>query len=424
MADFQFLHTGDIHLDSPLKGLAGYEGPAAELIRTATRQAFSNLVDLAIEQQVAFVVIAGDLYDGDWRDYQTGLYFVRQMGRLASAQIPVFLLWGNHDAESQITKRLNLPDNVRVFSSRKPQTLLLDALPVAIHGQSFRQRDVTENLVPAYPAPVTGRFNVGVLHTALSGTSGHANYAPCSMDDLINKGYDYWALAHVHQSAVLHEHPHIVFCGNLQGRHIRETGPKGARLVSVKDGAVDDIAAVRCSVVQWAKLNVAAETATHLHDLVDAIRDSIVKAVAADDRGQLLACRIEITGPTTLHAELPGVVEQLTAEARAAALGLGEVTAWIERVAIDTQPMAGPSHADMRADALGELQKIIVDAAFDARLIAQMEEAFGDFLRKLPHELRLELDSGALMDAASGDYKTLINRAGRDLLTQLDTNQA
>lgn len=424
MADFQFLHTGDIHLDSPLKGLAGYEGPAAELIRTATRQAFSNLVDLAIEQQVAFVVIAGDLYDGDWRDYQTGLYFVRQMGRLASAQIPVFLLWGNHDAESQITKRLNLPDNVRVFSSRKPQTLLLDALPVALHGQSFRQRDVTENLVPAYPAPVTGRFNVGVLHTALSGTSGHANYAPCSMDDLINKGYDYWALAHVHQSAVLHEHPHIVFCGNLQGRHIRETGPKGARLVSVKDGAVDDIAAVRCSVVQWAKLNVAAETATHLHDLVDAIRDSIVKAVAADDRGQLLACRIEITGPTTLHAELPGVVEQLTAEARAAALGLGEVTAWIERVAIDTQPMAGPSHADMRADALGELQKIIVDAAFDARLIAQMEEAFGDFLRKLPHELRLELDSGALMDAASGDYKTLINRAGRDLLTQLDTNQA
>lgn len=188
MADFQFLHTGDIHLDSSLKNLAGQDGPAAELIRTATRRAFSNLVDLAIADEVAFVVIAGDLYDGDWRDFQTGLLFVRQMGRLANAQIPVYLIWGNHDAESQITKRLNLPDNVKVFSSRKPQTLKLDGLPVAIHGQSFKQRDVTENLVPAYPAPIADCFNIGVLHTGLGGMSGHANYAPCSMDDLVNKG--------------------------------------------------------------------------------------------------------------------------------------------------------------------------------------------------------------------------------------------
>src|SRR3974390_854025 len=105
MASFKFLHTGDIHLDSPLKGLAGQEGPAAELIRTATRQAFSNLIALAIEEEVAFVVIAGDLYDGDWRDYQTGLFFVKEMGRLAQAKIPVFLLHGNHDAESQITRK-------------------------------------------------------------------------------------------------------------------------------------------------------------------------------------------------------------------------------------------------------------------------------------------------------------------------------
>ena len=112
---FRFIHTADIHLDSPLKGLAGYEGPAAERIRTATRQAFDNLISEAITQEVAFVVIAGDLYDGDWRDYQTGLFFARQMGRLAKAGIPAFVLHGNHDAESQITKRLPLPDGVKVF---------------------------------------------------------------------------------------------------------------------------------------------------------------------------------------------------------------------------------------------------------------------------------------------------------------------
>ncbi|MGJ4903152.1 metallophosphoesterase family protein [Bradyrhizobium sp. HKCCYLS2058] len=423
MTNFQFLHTGDIHLDSPLKGLAGQDGPAADLIRTATRQAFSNLVDLAIAEEVAFVVIAGDLYDGDWRDYQTGLFFVRQMGRLAQAGIPVYLIWGNHDAESQITKRLNLPDNVKVFSSRKPQTLTLDGLKVAIHGQSFKQRDVTDNLVPAYPAPIAGCFNIGVLHTGLGGMGGHANYAPCSMDDLINKGYDYWALAHVHQGQVLHERPHVVFCGNLQGRHIRETGPKGACVVSVRDGAVDNIATIRCSVVHWARLNVAADKAHHFNDLIDAIRDAITRAVAADDGGQLLACRIQITGRTSLHAQLPGTIEQLTAEARAAALGLGEAAAWIERIAIDTEPELDRSHA-VRADALGDLQKIVEDAASDGQVTAQIEAALGDLIRKLPHDLRAELESGALMDAATGDYKRLIERAGRDLLAQLEAEGA
>src|SRR3954453_19338547 len=119
MHSFQFIHTGDIHLDSPLKGLSGQEGPAAERIRTATGSAFENLVTVAIDERAAFMVIAGDLYDGYWRDYQTGLFFVRQVGRLAKANIPVFVLHGNHDAESQITKRLTLPDKVGVFSYRK-----------------------------------------------------------------------------------------------------------------------------------------------------------------------------------------------------------------------------------------------------------------------------------------------------------------
>ena len=147
MKSFRFIHTGDIHLDSPLKGLSGQQGAAAERIRTATRVALDNLVGQAIEEQVAFVIIAGDLYDGDWRDYQTGLFFVKQMGRLAQVGIPVFLLYGNHDAKSQITRRLTLPVNVKVFSARRPDTFRLENCDVALHGQSYRQRDITENLV-------------------------------------------------------------------------------------------------------------------------------------------------------------------------------------------------------------------------------------------------------------------------------------
>jgi DNA repair exonuclease SbcCD nuclease subunit len=220
MTTFRFLHAADIHLDSPLKGLAGQEGNAAERVRTATREAFYQLVSLAIEEKVDFLIIAGDLYDGDWRDYKTGLYFVAQIGRLNKADIPVYLLHGNHDAESQITKRLDLPDNVHVFSTRKPETFEMGDLRLALHGQSFRTRDMKDNLVPDYPAPVSDTFNIGVLHTGLGGMGGHANYAPCSLDDLVNNGYDYWALGHVHQFALLHERPHVVFPGNLQGRHV------------------------------------------------------------------------------------------------------------------------------------------------------------------------------------------------------------
>ena len=94
---FRFVHSADIHLDSPLKGLSGQEGGVADRIRTATRKAFDNLIGYTIDEQAAFIIIAGDLYDGDWRDYQTGLFFARQMGRLTKARIPAFILYGNHD---------------------------------------------------------------------------------------------------------------------------------------------------------------------------------------------------------------------------------------------------------------------------------------------------------------------------------------
>ena len=173
----------------------------------------SLLVDQAIEEEIDFLVIAGDLYDGTWRDYKTGLFFAERMGRLNHARIPVFLLHGNHDAQSQITRPLVLPDNVNVFGIRRAETFQIEELNVALHGQSFRQAVVTDNLVPGYPSPIDGAFNIGVLHTALGGMGEHANYAPCSLAELVAKGYDYWALGHVHQGQVLHKQPHVVFPG-------------------------------------------------------------------------------------------------------------------------------------------------------------------------------------------------------------------
>lgn len=420
MQSFRFIHTGDIHLDSPLKGLAGQQGAAAERIRTATRAAFETLISQAIEDEVAFVVIAGDLYDGDWRDYQTGLFFVKQMGRLSQAKIPVFLLHGNHDAESQITRKLTLPPNVSVFSARKPETFRLPHLNIALHGHSFRQRDVTDNLVPAYPSPVPGCFNIGVLHTGLGGMPGHANYAPCAIEDLINKGYDYWALAHVHQAAVLHERPHVVFCGNLQGRHIRESGAKGASLVTIEDGQVAEIAPLHVDCVRWILLQVPVEQCGAVADAVDRIRQAIEEAVERDAQGRLLASRIELTGRTGLHGELLASADHLLAEARAAALGLGDEVAWIERLIIAT---ASPEAAASRKDALGDLQRIIERAGSDAELQARVAAELGDLVRKLPHDIRTDTDEAVLKAAIDGNIANLIAHGGAYLSARLATEK-
>jgi DNA repair protein SbcD/Mre11 len=409
LGTFRFLHAADIHLDSPLRGLTGQEGSAAERIRSATREAFELLVGRAIAERVAFVVIAGDLYDGDWRDYRTGLFFAAQMGRLNASGIPVFLLHGNHDAQSQITRKLELPDNVRVFSARAPETFRLEDIDVALHGQSFSQREIRDNLVPGYPGPVAGVFNIGVLHTGLGGMGGHENYAPCALAELVAKGYAYWALGHVHQFQILHRQPHVVFPGNLQGRHIRETGAKGAALVSVENGEVSEVAMIPSDVVRWSLVPVALDAAASLPEVLERIRAGLEEGVAGQAEGRLLACRLVLQGRAPMHGQLVGAEEYLLAEARAIALGLGADQAWVERVKVVTEPEMDARTLAARTDALGELHRMLGEAGGDPDLLAQLGEDPGQMLLRLPHEVRTDAEADSVLKAAlEGDQQALV----------------
>lgn len=418
MTRFRFFHAADIHLDSPLRGLSSLEGGAVARVRTATREALDTLVGLAIEEAVDFLIIAGDLYDGDWRDYKTGLFFAAQMGRLKKEGIPVYLLHGNHDAESQITRRLDLPDNVHVFGSRSAETFVLDELKVVLHGQSFRHRDVTDNLVPQYPPPVPGAFNIGVLHTGLGGMGGHANYAPCAIDDLTNKGYDYWALGHVHQASVLHENPHVVFPGNLQGRHAREVGAKGATLVTVEDGDIVELSMIPCDVVRWAVLSVPLADVERFGDVIDRIDDAVEAAIPTAN-GQLLACRIVLEGRTAIHDQLFASEDRMLAEARARALGLGDEVAWVEKVVISTQGEVDAETLAEREDAIGDLQRLLQEATIDKDLLVQIEDDIGKLVRQLPHEVRGNIDDGVLKAVVDGDFTALINEVSPYLSARL-----
>jgi DNA repair protein SbcD/Mre11 len=382
----RFLHAADVHLDSPLRGLERYPGAPAEEIRGATRRAFENLVALALEEEAAFVLLAGDLYDGDWKDYNTGLFFSAQMARLAAAGIRVFLIAGNHDAASQITKVLRPPANVRVLSTRKPETVVLEDLGVAIHGQGFAHAAVSEDLAAAFPAPVPQRFNIGLLHTSLDGRPGHAAYAPCTADGLRSRGYQYWALGHVHEREVVAADPWIVFPGNLQGRHARETGAKGATLVTVDDRGGVRLEPRALDVFRWAVCTVDLSGAATAGEALDRVRAGLEGEIAgADGRG--LAVRLHLTGSCPVHAELAGAAEAWTEEVRSLANGFGAGAPWIEKVLLQTRPAVETEAAFSREDALGGLLRSLRDLEAEPEVLAAFAGELAELRRKLPPEL-------------------------------------
>jgi len=339
MASFRFIHAADIHLDSPLHGLSRYDGVPANEVRGATRAAFDNLIERALAERVDFLIIAGDLFDGDWKDMGTGLYFARAMARLSKAGIAVFLLAGNHDAASVLTKSLPWAEGVHIFGARKPETFRLQALGVALHGQSFINAHVTDNLAAAYPPPLANMVNIGVLHTALDGYACHARYAPCSASQLAAKGYDYWALGHVHDFEVVLSDPAIVFPGNLQGRNIRETGPKGAVLVEVLDNAIARITPIVLDVVRWARVEADCSDLTEASELHNAVRIQLASAHSREADGRPLIIRLSLAGTTDLDATLRDGQAALREEIRALAAAVSD-DLWLEKLVIETQPLA------------------------------------------------------------------------------------
>lgn len=328
---FSFIHAADIHLDSPLRGLSRYESAPAASIRDACRRAFKNLVDLAIEEKVSFVLLAGDLYDGDWKDYSTGIFLSRQMGRLGKHNILVFTVAGNHDAANRMTKSLDSPANMTILSSRKVETIRIDDLAVTIHGRSFGTKHVDENLAVEFPAAEKGMFNIGLLHTSLDGREGHAVYAPCSVDDLRSKGYQYWALGHIHKQEFVSEDPWIVFPGCIQGRHIREAGAKGCVLVTVENGAVSRVKKCALDVLRWIECVVNLTDVAEMREVLERTRKSIENERKSAD-GRPVAMRIRFEGATSISDEIAAYPERLEQQIKALGAEIAGDELWIERI--------------------------------------------------------------------------------------------
>ena len=404
----KFLHAADIHLDSPLAGLLARDDMPNAVIHQCTRRAFAAMIDLAIEEDVAFVIIAGDLYDGDWKDFSTGLFFAEQMRRLGR---PCFLLRGNHDARSLITRNLRLPDNVREFSSRTCETFELSDIGVALHGHSFPNRAVPEDLSAGYRDPVEGLVNIGVLHTSADDPGEHETYAPCSITSLSLKNYDYWALGHIHARRILSERPWIVFPGNIQGRHPKEAGAKGCTLVTVEDGAVTAVEHRAVDVLRWTALEVDADGAD-LASLTGRIEASVRAAIDGAD-GRPVMARLVLRGFTDLHGTLLGDADHLAAECRNAAIEAGGAL-WIESVRVHTRPKPQPV-----TDSLALLRTAFDCGLDEPDMVSGLLEHFAQLRQKVPGPARAALD----LPETREDLRRLADQAWQitaDTLATLD----
>jgi len=407
---FKFLHAADLHLGTPFRGLAVKDAEIADRFARATRTAFSNLVEKAIEEKVAFVVIAGDVYDGEWKDSTIGLFFNREVARLDRAGIPVFLLKGNHDAESVVTRAITLPESVREFPTRKPATFRLDDLRVALHGQGFADRAASDNLAAAYPAPEPGWFNIGVLHTSLTGRPPHAPYAPCSPEELANRGYDYWALGHVHAFEIVSRDPAIVFPGNIQGRSIRETGEKGAVVVSVEDGRVASIDRLLVDEARWTSAAVDVTDASSLSDVLAAVQPVVGQAAEAAG-GRLLALRLDLAGETKLRRELVADRGRFVDEIQAACHRI-HPDIWLEK--LDVRGLRAPASAARGDPASGlDLDALLGGLLDDPETRAVAEAAIAEIAARMPGGLGAgEAPLGAAADELLAEAReVLMSRA-------------
>lgn len=390
---FRFVHTADIHLDSPLRSLAMRNATLAELVGDASRQAFVAIVDLCLAERVDALVIAGDLYDGDQTSMKTARFLAAQMARLHQAGVRVYMIRGNHDAMSRITKQLVLPDTVTIFGGRCQSVIQSGTgVDVAVHGLSFASPKAPESLLPKYAAPQEGAANIGIMHTSLAGSPGHDVYAPCSLADLHDHGFDYWALGHIHVRQVYSGASTLVMPGIPQGRDINEAGEKSVTLVTIRDDRSVEIEERLTSVAQFDRVRVDLTGVSEWSEAIIRIRAGLEQS-REGARSRYLVARLRLVGTTALSWSLMRDRDLAVAEAEQAAEQVGDT--WVEKLELDlsasaigalgdvadptlelAQSMrANASSEAFRSDARDFVLKTIADLPPDARGFAGKDEA-------------------------------------------------
>ena len=408
---FRFVHTADIHLDSPLKSLALRDPALSARVGTATREAFRGIIDLCLREAVDALLIAGDLYDGAQTSMKTAQFLLAEFARLDATGIASFVIRGNHDAASKITRELVLPAAVTVFGSKATHRVIeRGAMRVAIHGISFAQPVAPDSLLPRFAAPVAGAVNIGLMHSSLGGAIGHDPYAPCSLADLQATGFAYWALGHIHRRSVHAGAVTVVMPGMPQGRDIGEAGPKSVTLATIAEDGQVTTEERPSALVQFERVVVDAAGCGDWPGLVGRLKRAL-RGARRDHAGIDLIVRPLITGAEALDWQVRRDADKLLAEAEAEAAAIG--TVWIDKIEVDR----GSGAASIPAGAMAELAGLVEQRSMSPAALQDAGAAMEALVKALPPLLRDRFGDGdAGRDLA---LRVLMAEGATDVLARL-----
>lgn len=380
----KILHTADVHLDSPLKSLALKDEELKATVQTATRTAFTRMIDFALDEGVSALLISGDLFDGAERSAKTAAFLTLQLDRLNAAGILVFYIKGNHDAENPITGDLDLPGNVHIFDGRGGRKQIPDT-DVWIHGVSFNGRQAPESLLPKFGTPEPDAINIAMLHSSLAGSEGHDTYAPCSVAELNGMGFDYWALGHIHKRQVHSEAPWVVMPGIPQGRDIGESGPKSATLITI-DGTGLQVSEVPTSAAEFLELSVSPGA----EDGDDGLRQSLrglFTSTAQNLSADAGLVRLTIAGKTSRSWQILRDQDIWRATASELARSTGKL--WVEKLRFDLSSEEDASQSE--TSAVTELGRLMLDIQNEPAVAADFQETLQALLSEIPASSRARL---------------------------------
>ncbi len=413
----RFIHTGDLHLDTPFKGLSSLNQELAGRLKDATFRSFQRIIDICIEESVDFLLITGDIFDSEIQSLSAQLRFEKELRRLSKHNIPAYFICGNHDPLSSWLEELVLPPQVYRFGSTEVEckTFEKEGKPLAdIYGISYGTRTENRSLADGYvmkenPAP----FSIALLHGTIGSAGPHENYVPFRLEDVKSKGFDYWALGHIHKHHVVHAaHPAIVYPGNPQGRDFGETGPRGCYRVTLSEKQAPDVEFVPTQFIRFEEGDVDLSGLDSIGELSGRIHSAVEK-IACSGYNASCILRLTLKGRTSLHGSLhrPGEISNLLSILNEGQLQYDRFTLF-DQLVLQTLPDVNLDELkeanDFTAEILKSFDRMELDQGQLTELFSILEQEFGS------QPAKRELD-----DLTEEEKKEILENARWQLLDQL-----